>query len=234
MMAKILVLSGAGISQPSGIQTFRGSNGLWNGHDVMAVSSADALERTPDIVNAFFHERWVDMRDAKPNSAHKAIAAMEEAHQVLVLTQNIDVLHEAAGSTEVFHLHGRIDRVDSADGYIPRTDGMDLTGTRPDVVLFGEQLPSLEYAVNRIEEFAPDEVWIVGTTMLVHPFAGLARFAQIVAKKNKTPIRVVIFDKEPHLVRRNAKIHDFSPRETIVLKPGSADKTVPEYCGFVF
>jgi NAD-dependent deacetylase len=229
---KILVLTGAGISQPSGIQTYRGANGRWGEFDVSEVATSEAFERQPDVVNQFFQQRWLEMKDCEPNAAHIAIAELEAAHDVLIVTQNIDMLHEKAGSADVIHFHGQIDRVDqplSYEGYRYREEGMDLEGTRPDVVLFGDPIERLEYTLERIEGLDPDEVWIVGTTMVVEPFASLADFAQKVAKKARTDIAFHIFDMEPKSVQYNAGVTAYSPRETLELHAGSADVTIPRY-----
>ncbi|MCB0455696.1 MAG: NAD-dependent deacylase, partial [Aequorivita sp.] len=112
-MMKITVLTGAGVSAESGIKTFRDSDGLWEGHDVMEVASPEGFERNPEVVLDFYNQRRRQLLTVQPNAAHRALAALEKMHEVTIITQNVDDLHERAGSTNVIHLHGELLKVRS-------------------------------------------------------------------------------------------------------------------------
>ncbi len=194
MKQRILVLTGAGVSAESGISTFRDSDGLWENHNVQDVASYDGWLRNPKLVLDFYNERRTQLAGCKPNAAHIAIASLEEKYNVTVVTQNIDNLHEAAGSTRVVHLHGELTKVrpenccNESDGYSEREvfdigyDEIHLgdlapngAQLRPHIVWFGEAVPKITQAISAVE--SADLVLIVGTSLQVYPAAGLYRYA---------------------------------------------------------
>lgn len=190
-MKKIVVLSGAGISAESGLPTFRGEGGMWNGIDVSRVATARAWEEDPAAVLEFYNRRRAALKDAVPNDAHRLVAELERWYDVTVVTQNIDDLHERAGSTDVIHLHGELtlarpeDTFNADDGfneaYVRRigydpislgdTGGRNREQMRPHVVLFGEPVPKMGLAALRVRQ--ADMLLIVGTSLQVEPAASL-------------------------------------------------------------
>ncbi len=184
-MKHIVVLTGAGISAESGISTFRDADGLWEGHDIMEVASPQGWDRNPALVLDFYNQRRQQLLTVQPNTAHKALAALEATHRVHIVTQNVDDLHERAGSTDVLHLHGELLKVRSQkDTAIVLDWTTDLalgdlcslgSQLRPHIVWFGEDVPLLEQAI-RLTESA-DALLIIGTSMQVYPAASLLQFA---------------------------------------------------------
>lgn len=194
MKKKITVLTGAGVSAESGISTFRDSNGLWENYRVEDVASIEGWHRNPEMVLDFYNARRRDLAKASPNAAHRAIASLEKDYLVTVVTQNIDNLHEAAGSTRIIHLHGELTKVrpedscNESDGFSEAKvfdigyddihigdlapDGAQL---RPHIVWFGEAVPKITAAIDAVEE--ADILLIVGTSLQVYPAAGLYRYA---------------------------------------------------------
>lgn len=181
----ITVLTGAGVSAESGIQTFRDSNGLWEGHDVMEVASPQGFSNNPALVLEFYNERRRQLKQVHPNAAHIAIAEMEEVFDVTVITQNVDDLHEKAGSSHIIHLHGELTKASSSgdstyikiwDGTISLSDkcpkGFQM---RPFIVWFGEAVPMLERAIEEVAQC--DAIIIIGTSMQVYPAASLTSYA---------------------------------------------------------
>ena len=183
---KIAVLTGAGISAESGLKTFRDSNGLWEGHDVMSVASPEGYANNPALVLDFYNQRRKQLLEVEPNIAHKAISDLEKNHDVTIITQNVDDLHERAGSTNVLHLHGELLKVRSTfDENLILDWKTDLKlgdfcqhnhQLRPHIVWFGEAVPLIEVAAEVVEQ--ADIVIIVGTSMQVYPAAGLIQYAQ--------------------------------------------------------
>lgn len=184
-MKKIIALTGAGISAESGISTFRDKDGLWEGHDVMEVASPSGWKNNPTLVNNFYNERRRNLLNVKYNSAHKALAELESHYDVHIITQNVDDLHERAGSIHVNHLHGELLKVRSSINenliYDWKTDleigdlceqGSQL---RPHIVWFGEMVPALPNAIKIISN--ADIVLIIGTSLQVYPAASLISFA---------------------------------------------------------
>jgi len=180
-MKKLVVFTGAGISQESGIKTFRDSGGLWEEYDIMDVATPEAWEKDPELVLEFYNKRREQTLGAEPNEAHRLIAELEKYFNVQIITQNIDDLHERAGSTNVLHLHGEITKVRSV-----KTEEIYTTGykpifmndlckaghqLRPHIVWFGEEVPNMEVA-QEIAKSA-DIFLIVGTSLNVYPAAGL-------------------------------------------------------------
>ncbi len=182
---KIAVLTGAGMSAESGLKTFRDSNGLWEGHNVMEVASPEGFKSNPELVLDFYNQRRQQLLEVHPNVGHTALAKLEQNHEVKIVTQNVDDLHERAGSSKVLHLHGELlkasstyDRLDVLDW---RNDlnlgdfckqGYQL---RPNIVWFGEAVPLMDDAISIVEQ--ADIVIIVGTSMQVYPAAGLIQYA---------------------------------------------------------
>lgn len=184
MKKKIVFLTGAGISAESGIPTFRGTiDGLWENHKVEEVATAKALRDNPELVYKFMNEFRSKYKDCKPNSAHRAIAELEKDYDVVVITQNVDNLHEQAGSTNVIHLHGDLSKVravdnedllfDYAEDITPETKINGHT-VRPHIVLFGEAVPNIEIASKILCD--ADICVVVGTSFNVYPAAGLVEY----------------------------------------------------------
>lgn len=184
-MKKIVVLTGAGISAESGIQTFRDANGLWEGHDVMEVASPIGWERNQELVLDFYNKRRKQLLKVVPNDAHKALVRLEEQFEVEIITQNIDDLHERAGSSRVIHLHGELlkarstfdeDLVLDWKGDIKPGDYCEHNHQlRPHVVWFGEAVPMFQTAAEITS--SAELLIIIGTSMQVYPAAGLVDFA---------------------------------------------------------
>ena len=181
---KIVVLTGAGISAESGLKTFRDSNGLWEGYDVTEVATPRGWRKNPQLVLDFYNERRKNVADAKPNAAHYGLAELEKKFDVTIITQNIDDLHERAGSTNVLHLHGEIFKMRSEwnDTLISEIKGdiklgdlaKDGAQLRPYIVWFEEPVPKMEEAVPIV--FAADIFAVVGTSLVVYPAAGLINY----------------------------------------------------------
>lgn len=181
---KLVVLTGAGISAESGLKTFRDSDGLWEGYEVMEVATPDAWQRNPQLVLDFYNMRRKNVTDAKPNAAHYGLAELEKDFDVTIITQNIDDLHERAGSSHVLHLHGQIFqmRSDSDEETIYEIRGdMKLGDTaadgsqlRPHIVWFGEAVPMMEMSIPVVRN--ADLFVIAGTSLVVYPAAGLVNF----------------------------------------------------------
>jgi NAD-dependent deacetylase len=182
LMKRLVVLTGAGISAESGIRTFRDADGLWNSYRIEEVASPVAWERDPRLVLEFYNLRRKQLYEVEPNAAHRALAELEKRFEVHIITQNVDDLHERAGSTRVLHLHGELKKVRStADPDLVYTlDGWELklgdlcekgSQLRPHIVWFGEEVPNITEAA-RLAGHA--EVFVViGTSLKVYPAAGL-------------------------------------------------------------
>jgi NAD-dependent deacetylase len=181
----IVVLKGAGMSAESGINTFRDSNGLWEGHDVMEVASPQGWNANQNLVLDFYNQRRKQLLEVNPNEAHKILADLEKIHAVTIITQNVDDLHERAGSSNVLHLHGELLKVRSTaintavlewkkDLIIGDKckDGYQL---RPHIVWFGEEVPEMNTAIKIVQK--AEILIIVGTSMQVYPAASLLQFA---------------------------------------------------------
>lgn len=185
MKQKIVVLTGAGVSAESGINTFRDADGLWEGHDVMEVASPQGFAKNPELVLDFYNQRRRQLSQVEPNAAHTSLTLLEAHFDVEIITQNVDDLHERGGSSKVLHLHGELLKARSIvneRNIIPwKTDlnlgdlSEDGQQLRPHIVWFGEQVPLLEKAVEITEK--ADILIIIGTSMQVYPAAGLINFA---------------------------------------------------------
>lgn len=199
---KIVVLTGAGISAESGLSTFRDSGGLWEGHNVMDVASPEGWRRNRKLVLEFYNQRRRQLRNAVPNAAHTELVRLEEKYDVTVITQNVDDLHERAGSSSIIHLHGELNKSQStADpDLIYDLEGEDISigdkcelgsQLRPFIVWFGELVPKMEEAV--METLKAEIFIVIGTSLVVYPAAGLVAYTG-----NEIP-RYLIDPSEPEL-----------------------------------
>jgi NAD-dependent deacetylase len=215
----LAVLTGAGISAGSGLATFRGAGGLWNGTPVAEVASPAGWRKDPDRVRAFYDQRRCALAQVEPSAAHRVLAALQPSVALRIITQNVDDLHERAGSTDVLHLHGVLTRVRSClDPTITRDIGYQAQDPlercprgacwRPDIVWFGEEVPLITVAQQVIAR--AQEVWIIGTSLSVYPAAGLWLLAPSAA-------RVVYVDPHPA-----ARLPD-----RVQVVAASADQAVP-------
>lgn len=186
-MKKIVVLSGAGVSAESGISTFRDSDGLWENFNVEDVASIEGWYRNPELMINFYNERRRQLEHCQPNDAHKIIAELERQYEVVVVTQNIDNLHEKGGSTNIIHLHGELTKACSERGKTNVVDigyrdiefgekAADGALLRPFIVWFGEDVPLLTAAAEQVRE--ADILIIIGTSLNVYPAAGLVYYAK--------------------------------------------------------
>lgn len=205
-MKHIVVLSGAGMSAESGLKTFRDANGLWEGHDVMEVASPEGFARNPELVLDFYNQRRRQLLQVQPNAAHVGLAELEKLHKVSIVTQNVDDLHERAGSSNVIHLHGELLKVrsiyDEFDVKYWRDDlvigdvcekGYQL---RPHIVWFGEAVPLIPKAITICE--TADVLFIIGTSMQVYPAASLMHYV-------KPNTKIFYIDPNP-AINSNAQI----------------------------
>lgn len=200
MKKKLVVLTGAGISAESGIKTFRDSDGLWEGHNVMDVATPEGWRKNPALVLDFYNQRRKQLGEVEPNLGHHILAELENEFDVYIITQNVDDLHERAGSTKVLHLHGELLKVRSSvsPNYILDWAGdlnfgdFDNMGNqlRPHIVWFGEAVPALDEAVAITQQ--ADFFAVIGTSLQVYPAAGLIDF---------TPLKTPIFYIDPKPVK---------------------------------
>ncbi len=181
-MKRLVVLTGAGVSAESGLRTFRDAGGLWEGHDVMEVASPEGWRKNPGLVLQFYNERRKSALETKPNRAHEIIADLQSDFDVQVITQNVDDLHERAGSRNVVHLHGKLfeSRSTGDEDLVYPVTGWELNlgdkcekgyQLRPNIVWFGEMVPMIEVAANTASK--ADIFLVVGTSLVVYPAAGL-------------------------------------------------------------
>jgi len=197
-MKKIIVLTGAGISAESGIRTFRDSDGLWEEHRIEDVATFEAWQRNPDLVIDFYNQRRKQLYEVKPNAGHLALVELEKNFDVRIITQNVDDLHEQAGSCNVLHLHGELKKVRSTinQDLIYELEGWELkkgdlcekgSQLRPHIVWFGEAVPMIEPAMELSAE--ADIFIVIGTSLNVYPAAGLVYYV-----KPGTPVYLI----DPH------------------------------------
>ena len=221
-MKKICVLTGAGMSAESGIKTFRASDGLWEEHDIMEVASPTGWQKNPSLVLEFYNARRRQLLNAQPNQAHIDLAGLDRDYHTVIITQNIDDLHERAGSSNIIHLHGELLKVRSTgnpnliyewteDLSIGQTcaDGFQL---RPHIVWFGESVPMLTDAIQ--EMVNADIVFIIGTSMQVYPAASLIAYAPPEA-------RVFYIDPNPqinHELQMTRNLEILKGRATVEVK----------------
>ena len=223
----ITILSGAGMSAESGLSTFRDAGGLWEGHDVMEVASPQGWAKNPYLVNEFYNQRRRDLKNVKPNSAHLFLAELESNYNVQIITQNVDDLHERAGSTKVIHLHGELLKVRSTQypelvydwaGDLSLTDLCERGHSlRPDIVWFGEGVPLMTPAAKLVS--ASQLVVIIGTSLQVYPAAGLMQYAP-------TSSPVIYIDPNPASASR-----DFGGQLHVIRK--KATESLPELMEFI-
>lgn len=221
MRKKVVILTGAGMSAESGLKTFRDANGLWEGHDVMEVASPEGFARNPELVFEFYNQRRRQLHNVSPNAGHKALVNLESKFEVNIVTQNVDNLHEKAGSTDVLHLHGELFKVRSTENENLVLDwtkdlnlgDLDENGSqlRPHIVWFGEMVPMLEPAIKMTSN--ADIVLIIGTSMQVYPAASLVNYA-------KTGIPIYFIDPKP-------SVHE-SDFQNLTIIPKTAATGVPE------
>jgi NAD-dependent deacetylase len=182
---KIVVLTGAGISAESGISTFRDAGGLWEGYDINEVATPAGWQKNQALVLEFYNQRRKNVRSSKPNAAHYSLVDLEEKYNVQIITQNIDDLHERAGSTNVLHLHGEIMKARSSryEHLLYDLEDKDIAigdhcekgfQLRPHVVWFGEAVPMMEKAI--MEASTADILMVIGTSLVVYPAAGLVNY----------------------------------------------------------
>lgn len=213
---KIVFLTGAGMSAESGIKTFRDTNGLWENYPVMDVASADGFARNPALVHQFYNMRRADLLKAQPNDGHRLVAELEKDYDVYVITQNVDNLHERAGSSNVLHLHGELMKVRALDDeskvYELKPEAIETTPetiidghhVRPHIVFFQEAVPMIEPAIDIVKQ--ADIVVVIGTSLVVYPAAGLLNFAPPSA-------RLFYIDPNPAVV----------PNRVNVIKKGASE-----------
>jgi NAD-dependent deacetylase len=186
-MKKLVVLSGAGMSQESGIRTFRDMGGLWEEYDISEVATPEAWERNPELVQSFYNDRRKQLFEAKPNDGHIGLADLEKFFDVEIITQNIDDLHERAGSKKVLHLHGELKKARSTKdpSLIYTLDSWELkmgdkcekgSQLRPHIVWFGEAVPAMDEAIEITSK--ADIFVVVGTSLNVYPAAGLLHYVR--------------------------------------------------------
>jgi len=197
-LKKLVVLTGAGISAESGVKTFRDAGGLWEGHDVMEVASIVGWHKNPSLVLDFYNKRRSDLKTVAPNLAHRLLFELENYFDVKIITQNVDDLHERAGSTNITHFHGELTKMKSLKNpnIILESKPEILLGDlaedgsqlRPHIVWFGEAVPEIENAVEIVKK--ADILVIIGTSMQVYPAASLVEYA-----KSEVPIYYI--DKNP-------------------------------------
>ena len=196
-MKKLVVLTGAGISAESGIKTFRDSDGLWEGHNVLDVATPEGWLKNQELVLDFYNQRRRQLHHVIPNKGHRILAELEDYFEVYIITQNVDNLHEEAGSSNVLHLHGELLKVRSTKdkNYILdwktdlHTSDLDSNGNqlRPHIVWFGEDVPALEDALLLTQQ--ADFFAVIGTSLQVYPAAGLIEF---------TPSSISVFYIDPN------------------------------------
>lgn len=197
-MKKIVVLSGAGISAESGIKTFRDSNGLWENHKIEDVASPEGFARNPELVLEFYNLRRRQLSEVNPNEAHYILAELQKDFDVHIITQNVDDLHERAGSENIIHLHGELKKarpVNDEESIIPWEDDLNLGDLdenriqlRPHIVWFGEMVPEMENAATIAS--TADILLVIGTSLQVYPAASLLHYV---------PAGCEIFVIDPHL-----------------------------------
>jgi len=212
------------MSAESGISTFRDSNGLWENHDIMEVASPEGWKKNPALVLDFYNKRRAQLKEVKPNKGHAILAELEQNFNVQIITQNVDNLHEKAGSSNILHLHGELVKVrgefSEDESIFWETDihlgdvNENAEQLRPDIVWFGEQVPAIDYAIPHME--TADVVIIIGTSLQVYPAAGLMHYA-------KSHVPVYYIDPNP------ATIYDLSnPLEVLPMSASEGMEILKE------
>ncbi|HLN72346.1 MAG: SIR2 family NAD-dependent protein deacylase [Methylococcaceae bacterium] len=222
MKKHLVILSGAGMSQESGIRTFRDMGGLWEEYDVMEVATPEAWHRNPELVMKFYNDRRKQLYECQPNAGHTGLAELEKYFDVDIITQNIDDLHERAGSSRVLHLHGELKKARSSvdESLIYDIDGWELkfgqlcargSQLRPHVVWFGEAVPAMEQAIPIVEK--ADILVVIGTSLNVYPAAGLVNYT-----KSGTPIYVIDPERPSAFIRNVTFIQEKASKGVELLK----------------
>ena len=219
---KLVISSGAGISAESGISTFRDAGGLWENYPVMEVCSADGFRKNPQLVHEFYNARRKDLVTKQPNDAHKILAELEKDFDVYVITQNVDDLHERAGSSKILHLHGELMKMRSVSNpdYVedldiehlettPSTRGKNGDLMRPHIVFFQEPVPNMEAAAQLVEQ--ADVFVVIGTSLAVYPAASLIHYV-------RAGVQIYYIDPNP------AVIH--IPNVTVIKEPATRGMAV--------
>jgi NAD-dependent deacetylase len=207
-MKNLVVLTGAGISAESGIATFRDSGGLWEGYKVEEVATPEAWNRNPSLVLDFYNQRRKSGLEVKPNRAHQILVELETFFNVTIITQNVDDLHERAGSTNVIHLHGSLyeSRSTIDENLVYKINGWELnlgdlcergSQLRPNIVWFGEQVPMIELAAQLASK--ADAFLVVGTSMVVYPAAGLINYVSFDVPKFVVDLKLPDIGSMPYL-----------------------------------
>lgn len=218
-MKNVVVLTGAGMSAESGLNTFRDSNGLWEGHNVMDVATPEAFEKDPKLVLEFYNQRRRQLLNAHPNKGHHNLKELEKYFNIHIITQNVDDLHEKAESSNVLHLHGELRKVRSIvnkdiilnwskDLHLGDFDSVG-NQLRPHVVWFGEEVPMLDNAIERVKQ--ADILVIIGTSMQVFPAASLVNFI-----KRNTPV---------YFIDPNPSIEKNQYQNITIIKSGAENGT---------
>jgi NAD-dependent deacetylase len=222
MKKKLVILSGAGMSQESGIRTFRDMDGLWEEYDVNDVATPEAWERNPELVMKFYNDRRKQLYEAEPNVGHRGLVDLEKDFEVQIITQNIDDLHERAGSKKVLHLHGELKKARSSvdESLIYDIDGWELkfgelcakgSQLRPYIVWFGEAVPNMDVAIPMVE--SADILVVIGTSLNVYPAAGLLNYV-----KRGTPIYVIDPERPTVYIRNVIYIQEKAGKGVEILK----------------
>jgi NAD-dependent deacetylase len=206
MRKKLVILTGAGMSQESGLRTFRDMGGLWEEYDITEVATPEAWRRNPSLVMQFYNERRKQLYECDPNDGHRGLVELEKDFDVSIITQNVDDLHERAGSTKIIHLHGELKKARSSvdESLVYDIDGWELrfgqkcakgSQLRPHIVWFGEAVPAMDDAIPLVEE--ADILVVIGTSLNVYPAAGLVNYT-----RSEIPI-FVIDPERPQVYIRN-------------------------------
>lgn len=222
MKKKLVVLSGAGISAESGLRTFRDMGGLWEEYNVEDVATPEAWQRDPELVMRFYNERRKQLYECSPNAGHTGLVDLEKDFEVHIITQNVDDLHERAGSKKVIHLHGELKKARSSvdPSLIYDIDGWELkfgqkctkgSQLRPHIVWFGEAVPAMEEAVPVVAK--ADILVVVGTSLNVYPAAGLVHYVE-----PGTPIFVIDPERPEMYIRNVTYIQEKAGKGVEILK----------------
>lgn len=227
MKKKLVILTGAGMSQESGIRTFRDMGGLWEEYDIEEVATPEAWRRNPELVLRFYNDRRKQLLESKPNAGHLGLVDLEKDFEVHIITQNVDDLHERAGSKSVLHLHGELKKARSSvdESLVYDIDGWELkfgqkcakgSQLRPCIVWFGEAVPAMEEAIPIAE--SADIMVVIGTSLNVYPAAGLVNYA-----KGSSPIFVIDPERPSVYIRNVTYIQEKAGRGVEVLKDKLAE-----------
>jgi len=222
MKKKLVILSGAGMSQESGIRTFRDMGGLWEEYDVMDVATPEAWARNPELVMKFYNDRRKQLYKCSPNDGHRGLVYLEKYFEVNIITQNVDDLHERAGSSKVLHLHGELKKARSSvdESLVYDIDGWELkfgdrcakgSQLRPNIVWFGEAVPAMDDAIPIVEN--ADILVVIGTSLNVYPAAGLVNYT-----KRGIPIYVIDPERPDVFIRNVTYIQEKAGKGVEILR----------------